>query len=221
MATTLASIPVVDCDAYARRQIGSELRELRHRVAETAGIGSALEAVKQACPDLMVCEFALPDLTGIELPSEGRGSGALRKIRVPITSAHRDSDDVVAALKSGADYFAAKPINRGELLAGIGAWLRRPANLADSDTVSAGGISLDNTGHRVTVEGHHIILDFDFRDSKHTASLIYKVFGKRVFAFGRVGPNAIEQRCESLDFTCFWHPTDRMMVKANAQNMPG
>lgn len=154
----LASILVVDNDAHARREIVSELRELGHRVAETADAGSALEAVKQACPDLMVCEFALPDLTGIELLSDVRRSEDLRKMRVLMTSARSDSDDVVAALKSGADDFVGKPINMGELIARVGACLRRPANLADSDTVSAGGISIDNVGHRVTVEGNYIML---------------------------------------------------------------
>lgn len=67
----------------------------------------------------------------------------------------------------------------------------------------------------------NIMLGFDSRDSKHTASLIYNVFGERVFAFGRFGPDAIEQPFESLDFTYFWYPTDRMTVKAKAQNILG
>jgi outer membrane receptor protein involved in Fe transport len=65
------------------------------------------------------------------------------------------------------------------------------------------------------------MLGFDSRDSKHTASLMYNVFGERIFAFGRFGPHAIEQPFESLDFTYFWYPTERITVKAKAQNILG
>ena len=64
-------------------------------------------------------------------------------------------------------------------------------------------------------------MSFDSPDSKHTASLIYNVFGERVFAFGRFGPDAIEQPFESLNFTYFWYPTDRMTLKLKAQNILG
>jgi outer membrane receptor protein involved in Fe transport len=67
----------------------------------------------------------------------------------------------------------------------------------------------------------NVMIGFDSYDSKHTASLIYNVFGERVFAFGRFGPDAIEQPFESLDFTYFWYPTDRFTVKAKAQNILG
>lgn len=67
----------------------------------------------------------------------------------------------------------------------------------------------------------NLMIGFDSYDSRHTASLIYNVFGERVFAFGRFGPDAIEQPFESLDFTYFWYPTDRFTVKAKAQNLLG
>ena len=45
------------------------------------------------------------------------------------------------------------------------------------------------------------------------------MFGERLFAFGRFGPDAYEQPFHSLDFTYFWYPTDRMTVKLKAQNL--
>jgi TonB-dependent receptor len=65
----------------------------------------------------------------------------------------------------------------------------------------------------------NLMIGFDSPDSKHTASLIYNVFGERLFAFGRFGPDAYEQPFQSLDFTYFWYPTDRMTVKLKAQNL--
>jgi hypothetical protein len=65
----------------------------------------------------------------------------------------------------------------------------------------------------------NLMIGFDSPDSRHTASLIYNVFGERLFAFGRFGPDAYEQPFHSLDFTYFWYPTDRMTVKLKAQNL--
>ena len=155
---TLASILVVDSDTQARQQIARELRELGHDVDELDTAGSAIKAVRDTCPDLMVCEFALPDLSGIELLNDVRSSDELRKLRVLMTSATPGSDDVVAALESGADDFVAKPVDFQELAARISACLNRPANNVDAGRISAGGIAIDKIGHRVIVNDTFVTL---------------------------------------------------------------
>lgn len=65
----------------------------------------------------------------------------------------------------------------------------------------------------------NFMIGFDSPNSRHTASLIYNVFSERLFAFGRFGPDAFEQPFDSLDFTYFWYPTDRMTLKLKAQNI--
>lgn len=155
---TLASILVVDSDTQARQQIARELRELGHDVDELDTAGSAIKAVRDTCPDLMVCEFALPDLSGIELLNDVRSSDELRKLRVLMTSATPGSGDVVAALESGADDFVAKPLDIQELAARISACLSRPANNVDVGRISAGGIAIDKIGHRVIVDDTFVTL---------------------------------------------------------------
>ena len=155
---TLASILLVDSDASARGLMASELREQGHDVSETEDAGSALELVRRKRPDLMVCDFALPDLAGVELLSDVRSSDDLRNMRVLMTSASDDNADVMTALESGADDFIEKPINRLELRARVSACLRRPANLSRAEEISAGGIRIDNIGHRVRVDGQYVSL---------------------------------------------------------------
>lgn len=68
----------------------------------------------------------------------------------------------------------------------------------------------------------NLMIGFDSPDSKHTASLIYNVSGERLYVAGRNGaPDGFEQPFQSLDFTYFWYPTERITVKAKAQNILG
>ena len=155
---TLASILVVDGDTETRKEIASSLRELGHDVTESDSAGAALRAVQRARPDLMVCDFALPDLAGVELLTDVRRSGEYRAMRVLMTSANGHADDAVAALESGADDVVGKPIYMPEFLARVNACLRRPANFAHSDVYTAGGITIDDIGHRVLVDGSSVSL---------------------------------------------------------------
>ena len=68
----------------------------------------------------------------------------------------------------------------------------------------------------------NFMLGFDSSDTKHTASLVYNVFGERLYVAGRNGaPDGYEQPFQSLDMTYFWYPTDRLTLKAKVQNLLG
>lgn len=155
---TLASILIVDADASARSLLAFGLRERGHDVSETSDAGSALAAVRLKKPDLMVCDCSLPDLAGVELLSDVRGSDEFRAMRVLMTSDRGKTDDVVSALKSGADDFVGKPVNMPEFLARVDACLRRPANHVESREIKAGSIAIDTVGHRVNISGNFVSL---------------------------------------------------------------
>ncbi len=66
----------------------------------------------------------------------------------------------------------------------------------------------------------NLMLGFDSPDTRHSASLIYNVFGERLYVAGRNGaPDGFEQPFHSLDFTYSWYPTDTITVKLKAQNL--
>ncbi len=68
----------------------------------------------------------------------------------------------------------------------------------------------------------NIMLGFDSPGAKHTASLIYNVFGERLYTAGRNGsPDSFEQPFDSLDFTYFWYPTESITLKLVVQNILG
>lgn len=66
----------------------------------------------------------------------------------------------------------------------------------------------------------NLMLGFDAPNAKHTASLIYNVFGERLYVAGRNGsPDGFEQPFHSLDLTYFWYPTDSITLRVKAQNL--
>ena len=68
----------------------------------------------------------------------------------------------------------------------------------------------------------NVMIGYDAANAKHTASLIYNVFGERLFVAGRNGaPDGFEQPFKSLDFTYSWYPTDALTFKAKLQNLLG
>lgn len=68
----------------------------------------------------------------------------------------------------------------------------------------------------------NLMLGFDSPDERHTASLVYNVFGERLYVAGRNGaPDGYEQPFHSLDFTWSWYPTDTMTFKLKTRNLLG
>ncbi|MGH8193558.1 MAG: TonB-dependent receptor domain-containing protein [Woeseiaceae bacterium] len=68
----------------------------------------------------------------------------------------------------------------------------------------------------------NVMLGFDAPNNRHTASLIYNVFGERLYVAGRNGaPDGYEQPFHSLDFTWSWYPTDTMTLKLKTRNLLG
>jgi TonB-dependent receptor len=68
----------------------------------------------------------------------------------------------------------------------------------------------------------NFMIGYDSRNAKHTASLIYNVFGERLYVGGRNGaPDGFEQPFRSLDFTYSWYPSDTLTFKAKMQNLLG
>jgi TonB-dependent receptor len=66
----------------------------------------------------------------------------------------------------------------------------------------------------------NFMVGFDAPNARHTASVMYNVFGERLYVAGRNGsPDGYEQPFHSLDFTYFWYPTDNMTLKFKAKNL--
>lgn len=108
--------------------------------------------------DLLVLDWMLPEMSGIELCSSIRRSGLHAGMPVLMLTARGEEGDRVRGLTTGADDFVVKPFSVPELLARVKALLRRAAPERVNATLSYGAILLDRDGHRVTRGGRDVNL---------------------------------------------------------------
>ena len=108
--------------------------------------------------DLIVLDWMLPGLSGIELCRRMRQREATRTIPILMLTARGEEADRVRGLATGADDYVVKPFSMPEILARVKALLRRAAPQRVADTLQRGDIVLDRAAHRVTRRAREVRL---------------------------------------------------------------
>ncbi len=144
---------LVDDDTTLRRTLGIGLRAEGHEVLIAADGRSALQALREDRPDLVVLDLGLPDLDGMEVLRQLR---AWSTTPVVVLSARAESEEKVQALDLGADDYVTKPFGMEELLARIRAAARRAGS--DLPVLEAGDLVIDLPARRVTKAGEVVRL---------------------------------------------------------------
>ncbi|WP_049722844.1 TonB-dependent receptor domain-containing protein [Gilvimarinus polysaccharolyticus] len=109
---------------------------------------------------------------------------------------------------------------------GAGFFVSGNVTLSDSEIVSADGLGFTNTNRRMTGQSEYVMnaqLGFDSPDGMHTASLLYNVFGDRVYYAARSNghQDAFEQPFHSIDLVYTFYPTDMLSMKLKLSNLLG
>jgi two-component system phosphate regulon response regulator PhoB len=115
-------------------------------------------AVAENPPDLIVLDWMLPGVSGLELCRRWRSGRVSRNIPILILTARGEETDRIRGLTTGADDYVVKPFSVPELLARIKAILRRASPERIASVLSAGGIDLDRQAHKVMRDGREIRL---------------------------------------------------------------
>jgi len=136
---------IVEDDEAIGRGLEAVLVERGFTVQRCSRGGSALVAVDAERPDLVLLDLGLPDIDGVEVCRRlRRGSPSLP---IVVLTARDAEMDIVLGLNAGADDYIAKPFRLGELLARIGALLRRVGPQGE-DLVVVGDLVLDPAARR-------------------------------------------------------------------------
>jgi two-component system phosphate regulon response regulator PhoB len=108
--------------------------------------------------DLIVLDWMLPEMSGVELCKRLRRPGKGAQIPILMLTARGEETDRIRGLSTGADDYVVKPFSVPELVARVKALLRRSAPWRVSDVLTAGSLLLDREAHRVTRANREVLL---------------------------------------------------------------
>jgi DNA-binding response OmpR family regulator len=135
------------------------LEHAGHTVEIVGTGGRALAAIGSRRPDLLLLDLMLPELGGLDVCRAIRRSPSTASLPIIMVTARAEEHDRIVGLEIGADDYVTKPFSPKELVARVGAVLRRVARPADeAATLRHGGIEVDRARHLVTADGAAVTL---------------------------------------------------------------
>src|SRR5580698_6183565 len=153
-----SSVLLVEDEEALRLFLGDSLRNEGYTVEYASDGIEGLEKATRLAVDLIILDIMLPRKDGFEVCQAIRAAG--RAAPILMLTARSQTEDTVKGLKIGADDYVTKPFNMGELMARVGALLRRaPAKGAPQlDVFEFGSIRVDLRGTEVTRNGEVVNL---------------------------------------------------------------
>lgn len=157
MGETVRDILVVDDEPAIRHMLDFVLTTNGFGCRGAADADEAQTAVGRETPDLILLDWMLPGVSGLDFARRLKRDPRTNRIPIIMLTARGEESDKVTGLDVGADDYVSKPFSTRELLARIRAVLRRCA-AANGSTLAAEGLALDIDTHRVTVHGEPLEL---------------------------------------------------------------
>lgn len=114
--------------------------------------------LRERVPDLLILDWMLPGVSGIELCRRLRARAETERLPIIMLTARSEESERVRGLATGADDYVVKPFSTPELMARVKAMLRRAKPEVISTKLTTGDISLDRETHRVHRRGREIKL---------------------------------------------------------------
>lgn len=170
----------MDGTADDRRRVREALRPAGHDLTCVEDALSAVARLEARPFDLVLTELMLKDMSGPELAQYIRRHPNGQLTRVVVLSTRNEAAAIAHALDSGIDDYLTKPCRDEELLARVGAALRRPPAVPSSPVMTVGPVSLDRVSHKVRVQGREIgLAPAEFRLLAHFMENPGRVLARR------------------------------------------
>ena len=147
---------VVEDDASLARWMASYLQSHGYLVSVATDGDAALALIREDAPDLVVLDWMLPGLDGIEVCRRAREFHAAP---IVMLTARTDEGDEIAGLETGADDYLQKPVRPALLLARVRALLRREGSSAGgAGALRVGGLLIDRRSRNASLDGEPLPL---------------------------------------------------------------
>jgi two-component system phosphate regulon response regulator PhoB len=178
--TVKPTVLVADSDGALALLLRRNLEREGYRVFEAQDGEEALLIIDERQPDLVLVDWTLPRLSGLEVCRRLRGGRQeTRNVPIVMLSTRCEEQDRIRGLDTGADDFVAKPFSVMELLARLRAVMRRIRPALAENVVRLGDIEMDRTAHRVRRSGEDVhIRPTEFKLLDHLIQHPGRVFSR-------------------------------------------
>jgi len=157
-AMTTKQILIVEDEKPIRDMIAFGLKRAGFEVLEAQDCRTARTRIADRLPDLVLVDWMLPDMSGLELTRALKKDDGTRDLPVIMLTARAEEEDKVRGLEGGADDYITKPFSPRELVARINAVLRRVGAGEEDGLLEAGELKLNIASHRVTAGDETVAL---------------------------------------------------------------
>ena len=172
-------ILVVDDEAALLTLVRYNLEKAGFEIGEAVDGEEAMLMISERCPDLILLDWMLPRLSGIEICRRIRRTTETQNLPVIMLTARGEEHDRVRGLDCGADDYIVKPFLPSELVARVKAVLRRLRPAFEKEVIEYNDISLDVAKYRVSRDGTAIRLaPTEFRLLRHFMEHPGRVFSR-------------------------------------------
>ena len=153
-----ASVLIVEDEEPIQELLAYNFEAEGYKVRALDGSEDVVRDVLDDTPELIILDWMLPNLSGIEICRSLRARSETRDIPIIMLTARGEESERVRGLATGADDYVVKPFSVPELLARVKSLLRRSSPDAVADLLQAGDITLDRRTRRVQRSGRDIEL---------------------------------------------------------------
>lgn len=170
---------LIEDDLNITELVRYNLERSDYKVDAVADGEEGLYLAAQDTPDVILLDWMLPNLSGLEICRQLRRNSETANVPIIMLTARADEPDRVRGLETGADDYVVKPFSPKELIARIQAVLRRVRPALAGKELAFEDIRLDNVSHRVTRNGASIHLGpTEYRLLRHFMENPGRVFSR-------------------------------------------
>ncbi len=153
---SMLKVLIVDDEPPIREMVRMALELEGYQCYEAGSANEALPIIVDERPDLVILDWMMPEVSGLELLRRVKRDEQINEIPVIMLTAKTDEQNTVSGLDAGADDYIHKPFRPRELISRVRAIVRRSGKLTDDQMLSVSGLALDPMAHRVFIEDRPI-----------------------------------------------------------------
>ena len=180
MASANKRLLLVEDDRAIAELVKFHFTRAGYTVTSTPNGEEALILVDEIRPDLLILDWMIEGISGIELCRMLRRRPATANLPIQMLTARGEEEDRLRGLDTGADDFITKPFSPKELVARAAAVLRRVRPALAAESLGYGGLDMDLAAHRVRRDGTSVPLGpTEFRLLRHFLENPGRVFSRQ------------------------------------------